>query len=211
MIKISFYRLIMSAKNCLNEHFCKFKTWYVVLLNVAVVGIIVGLVTGLKIAPDSSISKMPDSILRGYIEGNVSIFGVFFSRFFSLLGIMLLIWATNCKPFLCFVSLLALVYQSFSIGATIAFLITLFNVGGILNVIFIVIPFHLLFLFVLMGWTCVCVGYNFECKNFGGNIFSRDFICNARFTFALFVCLMLLGVFLEALLLPWFASAIIIG
>lgn len=207
----SFYRNLSTARIELAEHFSRLKWWYILLAVFCIFGIIIGLITGFTIAPDATVSKIPDSILLKYIEGNVSIFGAFFSRFFSILAMLGIIFLSNCKPFLCIVNCIFLVYRGFVVGATASLLIILFNVGGILNVIFIVIPCHLTILLMLVSWSVICMSYNFATKDYGGCIISRDFFCNYRGTLIINCSVCLVAILLEALLLPWLTSAIIVG
>ncbi len=207
----SFYRNFQTAKYDIAEHFACYKWWYVLVAVFSALGLIVGLITGFKIAPDATISNIPDSIFLSYIQGNVSAIGVFFSRLFSILAIVLLILISNIKPYLCFINLLFMVYRGFVIGATFALLIVLFNVGGIINVIFIVIPCHMTVLFCLTSFSAVCLHYNFENRYFGGCVFSPKFFCEKKAYLCCIGIITFIAILLEALLLPLLASAIIIG
>lgn len=211
MFKISFYRLWITTKSCLKDHFCLYKKWYIIFLSIMITALIIGFVAGIKIASGTDVSKIPDSILVNYIEGDISIFGVFFSRLFSFLGLLILIWATNCKPFLSFVSLIIIIYKSFSLGATCSVLISIFNASGVINVIFLVFPCQLLLLLLLIGWACVCMSYNFSCRHYGGSIFSQDFFCKEKITFCVFVSILFVVALLEAILLPWLSAILVIS
>lgn len=206
-----FYRNLSNAKIEIAEHFVHHKWWYILLVIFAVIGLIIGLVTGFTIAPDATVSKIPDSIFLNFLEGNVSIFGVFFSRIFSVMAMFGLIVITNFRPCICFLNLILLIYRGFIVGATLSLLIVLFNVGGILNVVFIVLPCHFTILFGLIAWSAVCMCYNIGSKNYGGCIFSRDFICNHKQSLCVISIICFIAILLESLLLPWLTSAIIIG
>lgn len=209
--KFDFYRNFSTAKIEIAEHFCDLKWWYICLAVFSILGIVIGMITGFTIAPDATVSKIPDSIFLNYIEGNVSIFGVFFSRVFSVLAMLGLIFLANCKPFLCVLNGIFLIYRGFVVGATTSLLIVLFNVGGILNVVFIVIPCHLILLLMLVSWSAVCMSYNFGTKVYGGCVISRDFFCNHKSAICCICSICFGAILIEALLLPWLTSAIIIG
>lgn len=211
MRKSMFYRNFSNAKLEIAEHFCHHKWWYLLVSIFALIGLIIGLVTGFTIAPDATVSKIPDSIYLNYIQGNVSIFGVFFSRIFSVLAVFGLILITNFRPFVCFLNLILLVYRGFVVGATLSLLIVLFNVGGILNVVFIVIPCHFVLLFCVIAWSAVCMCYNIGSKSYGGCVFSRDFMCAHKQSLCVISIICFVAILLESLLLPWLTSAIIIG
>lgn len=209
--KLSFYRNISTAKIEFAEHFSQYKWWYVLLAVFSVLGLIIGLITGFSIAPDATISKIPDSIFLNFIEGNSSIFGVFFARLFSIIAMFGLIFIFNFKPFLCFLNFIFLIYRGFVLGATISLLIILFNIGGVLNVIFIVIPCHLVMLIALISWSSVCMSFCFSTKMFGGCIISKEFFCNNKSVIFVLAIICFIAVFIEALLLPWLTSTIVIG
>lgn len=211
MFKISFYRLWQTTKLCLKDHFCLYKKWYMVFLSLAVVALIIGFIAGIRIATSTDISKISDSILLNYLEGDISIFGVFFSRLFSLIGLFILIWATNCKPFLSFLSVIVIIYKSFTLGSTCSVLIAIFNVSGVINVIFLVFPCQLLFLLLLIGWASVCMSYNFSCKQYGGSIFSQEFFCKERVTFSVFLGILFIVTLIEAILMPWLSAILVIS
>ena len=206
-----FYRNMMTARYELAEHFACYKWWYLLFAVFSVLGLIIGLITGFKIAPDATVSNIPDSIFLSYIQGNVSAIGVFFSRLFSLAAITLLILISNLKPYLCFINVLYMIYRGFVIGATLALLIVLFNVGGVLNVVFIIIPCHCTTLFCLISFSAICAHYNFENRYFGGCVFSPKFFCEKKIVLCVLGIIIFIALLLEAILLPWLASAIIIG
>ncbi|MBQ7977305.1 MAG: hypothetical protein IJ301_01725 [Clostridia bacterium] len=206
-----FYRNISSAKIELVEHISRFKFWYILLGGLALLGVVIGIITGFSIAPDASVSKIPDSIFQNYLQDNTSIFGVFFARIFSIIAMLGIILVTNFRPFLCFLNMIFLIYRGFVVGATLSLLIVLFNVGGILNVVFIVIPCHFTILIGLVIWSVVCMGYNVGSHDYGGCVFSRDFVCTHKQSLCVSLLICFVAVVLEMLLLPWLTSAIIIG
>lgn len=209
--KFDFYRNFSTAKIEIAEHFSELKWWYICIAVFSVLGIIIGVVTGFAIAPDATTSQIPDSIFLNYIEGNVSIFGVFFSRIFGILAVFGLVFLANCKPFLCVFNIIILIYRGFIVGATTSLLIVLFNVGGIINVIFIVIPCHLVLLLMMISWSAICMSYNFNTKTYGGCVISRDFFCNHKGAIFCICAISFVAILIEALLLPWLTAAIIIG
>ena len=102
-------------------------------------------------------------------------------------------------------------YKGFNLGVTCAFLVILFSLGGVLNVVFVIIPCNLILLFILIGWSSVCLNYNFECRNFGGSILSKEFYCSIKLILYVFLIVLVLVCLLEILLLPWLSTAIIIS
>ena len=172
--------------------------------------LVIGVVLGIKIAPDSSSKQLPDTILLNYINCETSIVGVFFARLFCYIALMIIIWAASCKPFLCIVPIGILMYQAFNFGATSSFLISLYNIGGIINVLLVMIPSHLFFLLGLVCWTSVCMGYNFASSGYGYNVFGKEFINNEKSMFIVLLIIVLLACLYELIFLPWTSTLIII-
>ena len=207
----AFYRNCSAARYELAEHISNYKWWYISLGIAALMGVIIGLITGFTIAPDATIDNIPDSIFISFINKNISVFGVFFARLFSLIAILLIIMIANIRPFMCFLNVLFLVYRGFVVGATSALLIVLFNVGGILNVIFIIIPSHFVILACLISFSAVCMCYNMNSRIYGGSIFSKSFLCENKRYFYILGTILFIAILYESLLIPWLATAIIVS
>ncbi len=195
----------------IGEHFSKYKWFYIILGSICVSGIIVGFITGFKNAEDLTLSSIPDATLVKFIEKNITVVSVFFSRIFAMLGLFVLVWITNCKPWLSFITLIILVYRSFLLGITCSMLIVLYKIGGIINVVLIFIPFHLIALFALLGWCVVCISANYGCRHSGFSVITHEFWRINKPCFVCFSVLFTLAYIMEAILIPYITSAIFIG
>ena len=101
-------------------------------------GLIAGFIVGFSRAENLELNDLPDTILVAFINKDIAGASLFFSRFFAFLGLIILVWITNFKPFLCFITFIILLYRSFLIGINCAILIVLYQVGGIINVVLII-------------------------------------------------------------------------
>ena len=147
------------AKVSIAEHFSKYKWFYVILGAACIAGLVIGFVTGFSRAGDIKFEDLSDTVLVAFINKDASSASVFFSRFFAFLGLIILIWLINCKPFLCWLTFIVLIYRAFLIGVNCAILIVLYHMGGVINVILIFLPIHLITLFALLIWCVVCIIY----------------------------------------------------
>ncbi len=206
----SFYRNLSTARCELSEHLALYKWWYIWLSVFVLIGFIIGLITGFTIAPDASIDNIPDSVFASFLARDISVFGVFFARVFSVLAILLIILLANIRPFLCFLNVLFLVYRGFIVGATFALLIVLFNVGGILNVIFIIIPSHFTILLCLISCSAVAMSYNLNSRIYGGGVCTKAFFCENKRYFMAIGTILFVAILYESLLIPWLTTAIIV-
>ncbi len=193
------------------EHFAKYKWFYLILGSVCLAGLIIGFFVGFNRAENLKLDDLPDSVLLSYINKEIANTSVFFSRVFSFLGILILVWVTNCKPFLCFITFITILYRAFLIGINCSILIILYQVGGVINVVLIFLPVHLIVLFALLVWSSICLYSNFANKNLGYNILSVDFIRCKKTTFLIVVIIAVCAYALETILLPYLTSAVFIG
>jgi len=206
-----FIRSSSLARLSIAEHFSKYKWVYIILGSVCLCGLIIGFIVGFNRAENIKLKDLPDTVLVAFINKDITNASVFFSRFFAFIGILILVWLTNCKPFLCWITFIVLLYRAFIIGINCALLIVLYEVGGIINVIIIFLPCHLFALFALLIWCVVCFYNNLSNKNLGYHILSIDFIVCVRVNIIVVNSIALVAYLLEALLIPCLTSAVFIG
>ncbi len=211
MAQFSFFRFFGSATTGLRDDFCENKKWYIICFTLLILGLICGLVAGIKIAPDVSIDRIPDSFLRRFIEGDISVLGLFFARILVNLCFLAIIYTTNLRPFMCCISYILIAYRSFCFGLTCIILIAIFKVGGALNVLLVILPAQLLLLAAFVIWAVVCISYNFGCKIYGGSIFCAEFFSSCSRVLGFVLVLMAGSILWELLLLPWLSAFLIIS
>ncbi len=198
-------------KYSIGDHFSQYKWEYLILIAIIMTGLIVGFVVGFNRADNFSLSDLPDNVLALYINKKTSGLSVFFSRLFGFLGLCLLIICVNAKGYLCWISFFVFLYRSFLIGINCAILISLYKFGGVVNVILLYFPVHLLALFLLLMLGAVCLFWCFNQKNTGYSVLSGHFIKENK------SLLFLVGVFasalyiLECVIMPHITSALFIG
>jgi len=206
-----FTRSCGCARMSITEHFAKYKWIYIILGSVCLAGLIMGFIVGFNRAENIKLKDLPDTVLVAFINKDITNASVFFSRFFAFVGLTILVWLTNCKPFLCWLTFIVLLYRAFILGVNCALLIVLYEVGGIINVIIIFLPCHLIALFALLIWCVVCFYNNLSNKHLGYNIISINFISCMRVNIIVINSIALFAYLLEALLIPCLTSAVFIG
>lgn len=207
---VSNFRKIQTFKDCVVEHFCRYKTQYIFLFVVVLSAFLIGLIAGFKKAGDSTLEALPDVVFCKYLQCNITLGQFFLSRFFSFVGMLIFIWLLHFNKWTGLLSITILIYNAFVIGCTSAILISLCRFGGIVNVLLVYLPFHLLTLFCLIVFTAVCINFSFDTCNAGCGKLSMEFFGTIKFVLLTILILQLVGCVLEIILLPWLSSAIII-
>jgi len=211
MAQFSFFRFWSLARTSLRDDFCENKKWYVLCIVLVIAGVVCGLIAGIRIAPDVSVERIPDTFLRRFIDGDISVLGLFFARVLVDLFLLLIIYVSNCRPAFCFVSLLLLIYRAFCLGVTSTILIAIFKFGGVLNVLLVILPTQIMLLTALTVFIVMCVSYNWGCKVYGGSIFCADFWTQSRLAIYFIIVLLIGAIVLEMLTLTWLRAFLIIS
>jgi len=210
MAKSAFFRLWNLTKMSISDSFLENKKWFILSLVLVAFGLVGGLIAGIRIAPDVILERVPDSFLRRFIAGEISVLGLFFSRVLVTLGLFFIIFVTNCRPWLSCVSLIIIAYRAFCMGLTCTIVITIFKVGGVINVLLVLLPSQFLLLLGLVFFDVTCVSYNFGCRIYGGSIFCREFFTIHRVPIYFAIFLAFISILLEIMLLPWLVAFLIV-
>lgn len=207
----SFQRLFSVLKYDIKEHFFKYKWLYLFLVLACVFGLIIGFVATSKHIEDVALSDLPDTTLLGFINKTITPASLFFSRFFSFLGLFLLVWACGSVVYFCFIPVVLIIYRAVLLAVNCSILIHLYKLGGIIDVVIIFFPVHFILLFCLLIWAVVCLKQSFECKKTGISIFSLNFLLQHKNCICCCLILSFIVMLLECLLLPCVSTVVFIG
>ena len=83
--------------------------------------------------------------------------------------------------------------------------------GGIINVVLIFLPFHLIVLFALLMWCVICLEQSFSCRRTGISVFSSYFIKQHRSCIITCFCLVFFSYLLESMFMPYISTLVLIG
>ena len=207
----TYYRRLYGVKQSISEHFACYKFFYILLGVCALIGIVVGLITGFRYSADMKLEHLSDALLLKFIERDISIVSLFFTRFFIALGLFVLIWLSNLKPWLCFITPIIIIYRAFLIGLNCAVLIVLFKLGGIINVLVVYIPTQIIMLGCLIIWGSVCMRQNIYSKHTNCPCVSMRFLANTLTVLIFCLSGLLIACLLEAILLPVLTASFFLG
>ena len=211
MAHFSFYRFWSLLSFSIKDNFYERKKWYLLFCVVVIVGLIFGMLIGIKTAGDASLDKLPDNIIADFLRGNCGLVSVVFARIFTILGLVVAILFCNINRFLSFLAFAILLHQSFCISITSAFLISLFGFGGVLNVIVVILPTKLLFLLGLILLSVISCEHTWRNYRSGGSIFCYEFFACQKSSFLCIGILLLVSIVLELILLPWLSTLLILA
>ena len=176
MFKNKNFRRNGFIKYSISDHFCQYKWLYLLFVLICLTGLILGFVLGFNKSENFSLNDLPDTVLVSFLNKSISPASMFFSRIFAFLGIFLLIWCLNLKGYLSWISFLIFLYQSFLIGINCALLISIYKFLGVVNVVLIFLPVHLVCLSLLIVWGVVCFYQCQKQKINGYSVFSACFL-----------------------------------
>lgn len=206
-----FFRFKFVVFDNVKQHFISYKWQYIFLLLLAILGLVFGFVSAASRMENISLSDLPDTTIVSFINKTISPFSFFFSRFFGVLGLIVLIYACGVASFLCFIPVLVVVYNSILLAINCSILINLYKLGGIIDVVFVFFPIHFVLLCVFIVWAAVCIKQSFECKKTGVGVFSSVFLSQHRACIMCCFALSILAIILETIVMHCVSSVIFIG
>ena len=204
-------RQTIAFKYSLVEHFSEYKWFYFLFALVLLIGLIVGFVVGFNRADNFALKDLPDGVLACFVSKKMSGMAVFFSRLFAFLGLCLLILCLNSKGYLCWISFFIILYRAFLIGINSAILISLFKFGGVVNVVLLYFPVHLIITCLLVCFAVVCFVCCINQKNSGVTVFSGCFFQRHRLLILFVFLCAAICFLLEAIIMPHLTSALFVG
>ena len=198
-------------KYSISEHFAQNKWAYLIFGLIVLVGLIIGFIVGFNRAENFSLSDLPDATLACLIGKKTSAASMFFSRLFAFLGLCFLLFCVNSKCYLCWIAFFIFLYRSFLFGLNCAILISLYKFGGVVNVVLIYFPVHLISLFLLMCVGVVCFACCVNQKNIGYSVFSGNFLRENKGLLLVMICTTIICYLVECIVVPHITSVLFVG
>ena len=209
-MKKTLSREIENLKFELKDHFLQYKKWYIFFSILVGLGLSIGLFVGFSMKTNLTLDKIPETLFVNFVEGKTGLISLVFLRIINMLLLLFGIWLSCFRPWLGLLGSIIIVYRSFVLGVTIASLIILYNVVGMLNIFLLVLPCYILFLFILASFATICISFSFASRSYGGSVLSINFLCRNKKALLVLLCLMLICVVLELILLPILSSTLLI-
>lgn len=167
MRKYALKRGAYFTKGEVGDYFKGNKVFLIFLLVIAGVSLITGVFTAIKSSNTITSYNIYDNLLVSFLKGDSSFLGYFFSRFFVTCLIILLMYLLSFSIFLMPLPILFLVYKAYILGVNSVVLILLFGISGIFNVVFVVLPCHLLILVCYVVAACLAMKRALVIKKYG--------------------------------------------
>ena len=195
----------------LAEHFYRHKKQYITIGVLIISSVIVGVIAGFGYANNNSIDNIADITLRRYLNMHMSLGGVFASRVFGFITICIVIWLFSCNKWLSIINVFLLIYLGFVFGNTCAVIISLFRLGGFINILIVYLPSHLLKLIAFVAFMVVCQKYIFDHCGHKLGILTLDFYYYVKSVLFCTLILHFVACLLEVLLLPLFGGIMVVA
>lgn len=195
----------------LAEHFYKHKKQYIIIGILLISAIIVGIIAGFGNANNNCVDNIADITLRRYLNIQMSLGGMFASRIFGVIAISIVIWLFSCNKWLSFINVLLLIYLGFVFGNTCAVIISLFRLGGFINILIVYLPSHLLKLIAFAVFMVVCQKYIYDHCGHKLGILTLDFYYYIKNVLFFTLVMHFVACMLEILLLPLFGGIMVVA
>lgn len=203
-----FFRNSYKFKNNLYNFFKRYRVAIILLSCFFILGLFVGILTASKYSGSLELDNIPDKNLVDVICGDKGSFGLFFAYLIPLFICLTLIVFFNFNYFCAIINIVYIVIRGYSFGFTIFGIIGLYSLAGIINVVFIIIPFWIIINFIIILISAISITKIRIIKHYG-----RYCNCNynPRNLIILLIVLMLAILFLFCMLTPIIKITIIVN
>ena len=210
MDKVIFSRNLNYQLRNIKEHLSYHKTYYIVLGFIAVTAILTGSITAFKVAGDVSTSTVTDIALIELITGDRSVGSFIFNRilvYFLSLGVAFI---STINVFMFGIDVFAIISKGYFIGVNCSCLIIIYGITGTFNVVFIILPCALLYLFFQICFSAILMKRCVAARRYG-KAASKQSITEMYLKFILvFLVLGVLICLLEGVLLSIFVKRFVL-
>ena len=190
------YHLIEGFKS--NKKICFF------LFLFSFIGILTGVFTAINYCNGATLINFNDFSLCQYLSGNLGSLNLFFSRFLSFSVILIITTITSFSVYLIPINFFLLAYRGYLLSLNVAIMVIMYGIGGIITGLVIILPCHLLNLFLIGIFMCCAMRKAIHKKKFG--------VCKEKNWdkfIILLICLLIINI-IETLLLALFSSKVIL-
>lgn len=191
-----------------NNFFVKYYKIIIILALISLFAILTAIFTVTKYSSKLELGNMTNKTLASFIKNDVSVWGLFFKKFFNYLVLCIVAIFFNIKPFCAIFNIVALSCFCYSSVFDITIFILLYGMSGIIFGVSIMIPFFIMLLFLYILISSVAIKNCILKKKFG-KICAYD-ISNVRLYF-IFVFLAFILLLIECNLLSIIHYTIIVN
>lgn len=144
-----------------SDHFSRYCKYYILLALFAVLGLVLGIISANNLSGLLTEERIKIIFFKSiYID--VNFFIAFFGNTFIMLILYGVIVLVNISVFILPFGFILIIYRGYLAGFAAVALIKIYGGGGIVNLIFIFIPFQVMLMFFLLGAMAICMGRLFS-------------------------------------------------
>ncbi|HEY8444472.1 MAG TPA: hypothetical protein VIL24_06720 [Clostridia bacterium] len=155
-----------------SDHFSRLFKYYMLLAVFAILGLVLGIISANNLSGLLTEEKIKLLFFKS-IYINVNFFIAFFANTFIMLVLFGVIVLVNISVFILPFGFILIIYRGYLAGFSAVALIKIYGGGGIVNLIFIFIPFQLMLMFFLLGAMAICMKRLFDNLHAGAFCFSN--------------------------------------
>lgn len=139
-----------------SDHFSRYFKFYILLSLFAILGLMLGIISANNLSGLLTEEKIRIIFFKSiYID--VNFFIAFFGNTFIMLILFGVIVLVNISVFILPFGFILIIYRGYLAGFSAVALIKIYGGGGIVNLIFIFIPFQIMLMFFLLGAMAICM------------------------------------------------------
>ncbi len=143
MKKAYTYNIFCEIKNKIKEYFLSNKGYIFLVLVIVIISLVTGIFTGIKSSADISIVNCNDKVLVAFFEDDISIFSFFVKRVFGCICVLVVALLLSKTKLIIPISMIFISYFSFSLGLNIIVISLVFGVGGVINLVLVIVPIQI--------------------------------------------------------------------
>ncbi len=202
---------VLIFKSNVARYLAEYKAILIVCAIFLFLGIFTGVLTAIKHSGSLELSNLSDVNFVDFLKGDKGTTGLIFPYLLSFVINVCIIIFINFKPWLILVNFLVLLAKGYTFAFDITILIVLYGFSGIINVLFIILPFEILIGLVLIVISSFAIKRNIHIKKYGINNTCKNSKINYAKTYWFLIIIGVVFILLKCLLMPLVRITIIVN
>lgn len=206
----NYQRVQLKGKSWLGKFFRFYRGWLLFFGILALLAFVTGILTVSKVSDDLELDKLPSKAIIVLFEDPKNNWGYFIQQLLSFFYIIAIVLLCNFHPCMIWVDILIVLYHFYCFGFCFLGIILLYSVAGFFNLLLFILPFFLLYSFIILLLVCICVKRCILKRKYGS-------VCSPTFSYKelqamvwVLVASLLLILLLQTLFIPIISITIIV-
>ncbi len=201
---INYYK----TQNVLKDFFKCYNKIIIILCFISLLAILTGVLTAAKYSGSIEIDNLSNSTLINFLKRETGVWPLFFKYLLNFLIICGIAIFLNIKPFCITFNIIVLCVYCYLNAFDITVIIISFSLSGILNAIFILIPFFLIILYIYLIISAIAIKNNILRNKFGKSC--EYFLCSPLKIYTFLILIVVILYMIQCNIMPIIHATIII-